>query len=155
MSLSSIRTSLAAKVAAVVGIAGVAPVHDYWRLVKTADELQSVLVGGNQERLHFWFVTMAGTNPLTIVQAMGCQYGIYRWDIHGYYAIEDAPASEKAFLNIVEKVMDSLRTDYRLGDTVIEVSGEWPSWAEFNAVTIVNVDCHHVRLTASYKQRLA
>jgi hypothetical protein len=154
VSLATIRTSIAAKIAAVVGIAGVAPVHEYLRHATMADELKTLLVGANQERLHFWCVTPAQGNPLTIVQRMGCQDGIYRWEVHGFYALEDAVASEKTFLNIVEKVLDALRADLTLGNTVRPVEGAWPGWAENDHRMMASVLCHHVRLTTSYKQQL-
>lgn len=160
MSLATIRTALRAKVAGVTGISGIAPVYDYIRLVKSEQEIKDVMVGTGQNRLHYWWVSPAQTETLRIIQRMGCQDGVYRFEIHGFYALEDVPPSgampsEKAFLLVVEALHNALRTDMTLGGTVRMVEGEWPAVGEFDHRMMSSVLCHHARLSFAAKTQLA
>lgn len=154
MSLDSIRSSIVTKVAGVTGISGVAPVFDYLRHVTTEGEINSILVGSNQTRLHFWSVTPAAADSFSLRQRMGCQDGAYRWEIHGFYALVDADASEKAFLTIVEALLNALRTDLTLGSTVRPLEDELPRWVENDHRMLATVLCHHVRITLGVKKEL-
>lgn len=153
MSLGTIRTALAAKVQAVTGIVGVAPVYDYWRHVTSEKEINDLLKGGSQGRLHFWCVSPAQSDPLTIDNMGGCdQADPWRFDIRGYYALLDADASEKAFLTIVEAVIEAFRLDKNLGGTVIS---NWPvQWPENVHVMLAGVLCHHARISVPVRAML-
>jgi hypothetical protein len=156
MSLDSIRSSLRTKVAGVTGISGVAPVYDYLRYVTDEDGIRDLLVAG-QGRVHYWSVTPAVGDTFSLRQRMGCQDGVYRWDVHGFYALKDADASEKVFLVIVEAVLNALRTDLTLGSTVRPVEGELPRWVEHDHRQIGpagSVLCHHAKITLAVKKEL-
>jgi hypothetical protein len=150
--LDSIRSALRTKVAGVTGISGVAPVYDYLRLVTNEEQIKAIFIAG-QNRPHFWSVTPSRENPFEIVQRMGCQDGIYRWEIHGFYAIDDSAASEKAFLVIVQAVLEALRTDLKLGAANLRPY-ELPAWKEHDHRMASSLGLHHVLLTVGVKKEL-
>src|SRR5437660_1165598 len=128
MGLDTIRTSIKTLVAGVAGISGVAPVYDYARHVTTEAEVLALLKGANQTRAHWWSVRPAREKPFTVAQRMGCKDALYRWEIHGWYALNDLAASEKAFDTIVEAVMIALLADLSLAGTVRPIEGDLPAW---------------------------
>lgn len=149
MSLDTVRASLVDLVEGVQGISGVAPVFDYYRHVTTIAEVKSILVGANQDRLHFWSVTPASAEPMQVIEPCDA---LYRFDIRGIYAVEDASASEKAFVTIVQRVIAAWRADKNLGDTARRYGNPALTWSEFDARMVVSTLCHHARLTVAYKQ---
>ena len=152
MSLDSIRSTIRTKVAGVTGISGVAPVYDYLRLVTTEAEIKELMVAG-QGRAHWWSVTPARENPLGLAwRGLGCQDGLYRWEIHGFYALKDAAASEKAFLVIVEALMEALRADLTFGTTV--QAYELPAWREHDHRMVSSVLLHHALISVGVRKQL-
>jgi hypothetical protein len=145
LTLDQARGAVHTVVAAVPALAGV-PVYDYVRHVTTEEEIASTLVGGG--RLHFWCVVPAAQNPVTIFRPVGSacdQAKPYLFDIHGFYALKDADASEKAFLTIAAgSVLEALRTTRHVtGD----IGCGPPQWPENDHRMLASVFVHHVRIT--------
>jgi len=149
MSVDSIRSLLRTKVAGVAGIAGVAPVYDYSRHVTTMEEIKLMLRGSSQERPHWWSVKPAQENPVTFHKRGFCTDGIYRWDITGFYALQDAAASEKAFITIVEAVCNALLADLNLGGNVRFNHPDLglPGWVGNDYVMAAGLLLHRARIT--------
>lgn len=152
--IAGIRSTIQTKVAGVTGISGVAPVYDYHRHVTNEAEILAILKGSNQQRAHWWGVTPAREAPIEIVQRMGCQDAIYRWEIHGYYALQDAAASEKAFHVVVQALLEALRTDTKFGGTLREY--ELPTWKEndHRQVGTSGILVHHAMVSVGVKKEL-
>jgi hypothetical protein len=83
----------------------------------------------------------------------GCdQADPWRFDIGGWYQLEDANASEKTFLDLAEAVINAFRLDKNLGGAVIQA---WPlQWPESVHVMICGYLCHYVRLSVPVKATL-
>lgn len=156
MSLDSIRTSIKTLVAGVSGISGVAPVYDYARHVTTEAEVVALLKGAGQARAHWWSVRPATEKPFTVFERMGCKDGLYRWEIHGWYALNDTAASEKAFDTIVEAVMTALLADLTLSGTVRPLEDDLPAWVanDHKQVGTSAILCHHAEITLGVKKQL-
>lgn len=150
----AIRAALLAKVQGVTGISGVAPVYDYWRHVTTDMELATLFKGASQSRLHFWCVTPGTAEVLPVWNLNGCdQANPARFDIHGYYALDDANASEKAFHTVVWAVLDALLADKNLGGSVIGLD-PLPVWQENDHRMLSGVLVHHARIAVSVRAQL-
>lgn len=138
--LTDTRTALAAVLATTPGIGRV---HDYFRLVTHDEDVVTLLHSGG--RVHAWFVTLADDEVYSEDRKPGgCARVRLRFQVHGYYAVADADASEKAFTTVVQAVLDTLRTDRTLGGVVIEAGPA--SVKEFGHRTFVNVLCHYARV---------
>jgi hypothetical protein len=155
MSLDSIRSSIVATVAGVSGINGIAPVYDYARHVTNLEELRDLqtTVAG-VKRVHFWSVAPARERPVSLHRRGICQDAMYRWEIHGFYALKDADASEKALLVIAEGVFDALRNDPTLGGTV-RYGDEDVFMAEHDHRMMAGTLCHHVSFRFACKVQVA
>lgn len=141
MSLASWRSALQVLVAAVPSLAQV-PVYDFVRHVTDEGEIKSLLVSSG--RMHFWCVTASQTDTVQVDRKVGCDYATYSLDVHGYYALQDAVASEKAFLTIAEAVFEALRlTKHQTGD----IGSGPPQWVESDWRMYASVLVHHVRFT--------
>ena len=155
--MPAILAALKAKVEAVTGIAGVAPVYDYWRHVTDEKELRDIFMGGSQARLHWWCVTPAGADTLSIWHLSGCdQANPARFDLHGFYAVKDADASEKAFHTIVWALLDALLADKSLTGSAVPLIGQLPLpvWAENDHRMLVGTLLHHARIAVAVKAEL-
>jgi hypothetical protein len=151
MSLASWRAAVKAVLDGASALSGV-PVYDYIRHVKDEAGIKALLVAS--ERMHFWCVTAAQTDTLVVQRFPGnCDQGTYGLEVHGYYALKDADASEKAFLDsVAEPVFDALRAARHLtGD----VGSGPPQWVEANHVMYVDVLAHHVRFNFPVRAQLS
>ena len=152
--MPAIRAALVAKVQAVTGINGVAPVYDYWRHVTNEMEQQTLFKGASQARAHWWCVVPATAETLPIWNLMGCdQANPARFDLHGYYALEDAAASEKAFHTIVWALLDGLLADKNLGGAFIGMD-PLPAWQENDQRMVAGVLVHHARIAVAVRAQL-
>lgn len=143
LTLDQARNAVIAVVQAVTALAGV-PVYDYMRHVTDENEIKTLLVAAG--RLHFWWVVPARDNPVSVRRIMGpCdEANPYMLDVHGFYALKDADASEKAFLTIVgNSVFEALRlTRHVTGD----IGSGPPQWIENDHRMLSSVLVHHVRI---------
>lgn len=125
-------------------VSGIGPVYDYQRHVESEAELKTLLVSGS--RLHFWCVTLAPDEKFVEQRGAGnmSKAHVY-FAIRGYYALNDANASEKTFIDLVEDVLDALRA--QRGQGVNPWINQGPArWVGPNHVSVANVVCHHAEL---------
>lgn len=139
--ISSARASL---VALLSGITGIGRVHDYTRRVEHDADRKTLLVttGG---RLHCWFVSLADEDPYEEAYLPArCTRARVVFSLHGYYALADADASEKAFCDVVDDVLDAIRGARTLSGTVIEAGP--PRWREAGHREFAGALCHYARI---------
>jgi len=108
-------------------------------------------------KLNYWCATQAQANPQTISRKPG-RWSIttYNLDIHAFYAIDQAGASENDFVAMVCAVIADFETGDKKfnlpeGSDVIEAGPL--QWREANAVQLVNVLCHHARLSLTVTEQ--
>lgn len=159
MGLDSIRSSVKTKVAAVAGIAGVAPVYDYRRHVSDDKEVRDLLAAtSGTGRVHFWHVHPSFEDPLKVRLRVGCQDGFYRFEVHGFYALKDADASEKAFLTIVEAVHAALLAEWvrnpNFDGTTRALEEDAPSVVSNDHRTVCGYLCHHAGITFGLRKQI-
>lgn len=129
--------------ALVQGVTGIGNVYDYQRHVENEAELKSLYVSGS--RMHYWCVTLGPDEKFVETRYPASHSKAWiTFAIRGYYALKDADATEKTFVNLVEDVLDALRSNKTLGGVCLQ-SGP-ARWTGPNHVDIVNVLCHHAEL---------
>ncbi len=141
--MTAIETSRAALAALLGGVSGIGQVHDYFRLTAhDADTLRLFTSGG---RLHCWFVSLSDDEPYEEeLRPARCRRARIKFDLHGYYAVDDAAASEKAFTSVLQSVLTALRAGKTLSGTVILASPARVREAGYR--TFVDTVCHYLRL---------
>lgn len=137
--ISPIRTALKTLVSAVTGIGNV---YDYHRHFETEGEVKALLV--NSSRLHYWTVSLGPDDKFIEEDIVGGSKAWITFMISGNYALKDADASEKTFIDLVEDVLDALRADKTLGGVCIRTGNK--RWIGPNHVTVGNVLCHHAEI---------
>jgi hypothetical protein len=147
LTLSQVRTLIAAKVQAVTGVGRV---YEYRRLVTTESEILADMVSG--ALLNFWTVTPAEGNAQERVRHPGTHDKVfYRYEINAYYAASAFNETETTFVSLVEAVMATFETGGKdLGGQVNEC---WPAQCtELYYRTFANVLCHHAKLTIQVRE---
>jgi len=148
VSLASWRSNVQTLVASVTALAGV-PVYDFVRHVTDENEIKTLLVASG--RMHFWCVTGGQSDTIKVKRLIGCDQADYTFDVHGYYALKDADASEKAFLDIAEAVFEKLRaTKHQAGD----IGSGPPQWNEHDWRMLSGVLTHHARISFPVRAQL-
>lgn len=148
--LAQIRAQIKVDLDLAVGPTATSPIltaqtYDYFRNPRQdsdVDLLFNVVAGGNKGSAivngngggngggpyrHVWMVTMAGANPHTITNSywqpgrgVNQEFGISTWHLYGYLASNDASATEKVWIDVVESVITAFRADKKLNGIVIE-----------------------------------
>jgi hypothetical protein len=164
LSVSTARARVFAVLAGVAGISGgAAMVHDYFRLIQDEETLKSLAIG-TSGRVHVWMLSLSDQDPFVSLNAQGQpgRAGLnfdqvrYAFQIFGWYGVQDAAASEKAWASQVEAVITAFRNAVLTGtaklgeENVIEAG---PSqWVEGGYRMLPgNVLCHFARLTISVR----
>jgi hypothetical protein len=140
----AVRDAVVAKIGAV---SGVGKVYGYLRLVTSEAAIAADMV--TDDRLNYWAIAPAGGDP-HIYERHTTSHGkhIYQYDVHAYYALDESGASEQAFTTIVEAVMADFETGDKKLNGVVEVAECGPlQWRESDQRMLVNVLCHHARLS--------
>lgn len=148
MSLAGVR----ARIKGIVdGVAGVGRTHSYFRVVASDAEIASKLKASG--KLHVWMVSLSDQNPYhTKRHPANHEQGTYQYKVYGYYAVDDAAASEEVFSDLVEAVIAAFRADKTLGDTVID-SGP-AQWSAGGYKTFAGVLCHYAELDLAVREQL-
>jgi hypothetical protein len=147
---TAIRARLVAIVESVTGVSS--QVHDYWRNVKDEGVRNVLLKDSVTGALHFWFVSLAFDSTLTQRRDGTVGRADLVYDLHGYFAVNDAGASEKAFAGKVLDVVTKLNGSQNLKLAGVPLSGvlmhdSGPvQLPEFNQVEFASVLCHHARI---------
>ena len=150
--LAGVQALAAAKIQAVPGVG---KVYTYGRLVvHEADILPAMVTDG---KLNYWCCTQAQAQPQTIDRKPG-RWAIttYNLDVHAFYALSDAGASEQDFVGLVCAVIADFETGDKKfnlpeGSDVIEAGPL--QWRDADARMIVNVLCHHARLALTVTEQ--
>jgi hypothetical protein len=163
ITLAQARARIFTIVGGVAGIAGQAKVHDYLRWGLRDADLRALCVGPSN-RLHVWMVSLYDADPHITLSASGApghtglnyEQSRYQFAIHGWYAHNDADASEKAWTDQVAAVIAAFRADKKLtlGDPVANppVIDSGPAqWAEAPFRKFTGVLCHYGRLSLPVK----
>ena len=123
------------------GVPGIANVHDTvrnWQSEKQFRDAARTAGGGIQ----FWFLT----REATAAEDLGPQFTARQHTIaiHGYAAVNDAAASEKAFQALVEAAVAALGANRRLNQTARHSQPAQVRTVDFRIFN--NVLCHHAEL---------
>jgi hypothetical protein len=141
------RARILARVQAAVA-AGL-PVYDYIRNVNHADTRAAILIdtGG---KFHFWMFGLASGEPISAKRyPAGLNRVEVQWDVHGYMAVQDATASEKAHDLDALAVLDAIEGDRKLvngGTPTVSESGP-AQRVQGGHVVLGDVLCHYARLS--------
>lgn len=118
MTLSEMRAALKTRLESVSGIG---KVYDYYRLVVHDREVRSDLVPAGTSKLHAWFLTLADDDAFTEVRRPGnCSRVTGRWWMHGFYALDEAGASEKDFETVLQAIITAFRAQPHLTSATID-----------------------------------
>jgi hypothetical protein len=150
--VDDIREAIRVKLAAV---ADIGEVHDYERYSAVASKLSEHYVtnlGGADKRLQGWFVAYRGTERISPGRGRYCL--THRWEMRGFWALEDETASEKAFDAKLEEIGDAFEADENLGGLISSTvlgTDDAPGPAgvqvkEKNAVIFAGILCHAARM---------
>lgn len=140
--ISPIRTALKTLVS---GVAGIGNVYDFMRHPVTEAEVKSLFVTtGATPRLHYWCVTLAPEEKFVEDDIVGGSHAWVTFVIRGYYALADADASEKTFIDLAEDVLDALRTNKTLSGTAIRMGSR--RWGGPTHVEVVGTLCHYAEI---------
>jgi hypothetical protein len=136
------RDAIRAKVAAVAGIGAV---YGYMRLVTTETDIASDMVTSG--RLHYWCVVPSQDNPYSQQRHPSVHRSYtYRYDVHGFYALDGAGLSQQAFTDIVLAVIAAFEQDgCNLDNTVVNAGPA--QWKTSDERMFVDALCHHAQLS--------
>lgn len=140
--IDACRARIVADVQAVVP--GV-PVYDYFRNI-THEATRAQLAADSDGVLHLWMCSLSADAPVSVdFIGIGHSQGLVAFELHGYRALDDANASEKAFDAECAAVIDAFKGDKKLGDNAVNA---WPvSRAQGGWIQFSNGLCHYARLT--------
>lgn len=164
MSLVTVRAAIATVLGAVTGISGQAKVHDYFRMPKdpTEKDIETIAIGPSG-RPHVWMVTLAEADPFITVNQTGQpgrrisgEDALYTFNLHGFYAHNDADASEKAWDVQLEAVLAAFRANKKLGLGFPFIEARPPQWVEGGYRFFPKEGgwlCHYARLVLVTKEQ--
>ncbi len=148
MTVASIRTAIATRLAAVPNIGRV---HAYQRYAHNLRDLASLYHSAEHNQLRGWNISRVSTAELGNVQ--GRTVEIIRWRILGVLALEDSAQSELTFDGLIEAVRNTFSQDETLGGTVAMCSdpeGKGESGIQLDEASpgkFADVFCHIARLS--------
>lgn len=132
--------------------------YDYFRYSNDEATMRSLFVGSSG-RLNAWMVSLSPDDPYITLNAQGApghsginfEQARYTFHLHGYFAHDDASASEKAWADQVEAVIAGFRQAVivgqpKLGDANVIDAGP-AQWVEGPLSQFCGVLCHRGRLT--------
>jgi hypothetical protein len=141
-----------------VAVLSGARVYDYFRYSNDEGTMRSFFVGSSG-RLNAWMVSLSPDDPYITLNAQGgpghsginFEQARFTFHLHGYYAHDDAGASEKAWADQVEAVIAAFRAAVltgspKLGDANVIDAGP-AQWVEGPLSQFCGVLCHRGRLT--------
>jgi hypothetical protein len=137
VSLSAIRDAI---VALVQGVTGIDVVHGYERWASDLPGLRALYT--TNSKLHGWNVTRDRT--VATYRTNTQTERRHRFVVRGYYALDDAAASEQTFQGLIEAIEAAIRNDDTLGGTA-EVAGPMQV-QEVRPVMFAGILCHTAEL---------
>lgn len=136
--LDQVRSAIVAKFE---GVSGIGVVNSYVRFVKRKEDFDTYYVTSG--KVNAWNIRRISRQ--TSSAALGRWTITNRWQIHGYYGLDDSAQSEIVFDNLIESVIDAFRIDETLGDVVdsIVVGDEAGiQLDDMGAYDIIGITCH-------------
>lgn len=112
--MSDLETIRSAIVTTLSGVSGIGQLHGYERYAKNKPDLVDYYVTDN--RLKGWHVRRVGTRETS--KSLGRYVRVYRWQIRGFMALDDADQSELLFDALIEAICSAFRADDTLGGAV-------------------------------------
>lgn len=124
-------------------VSGIGLVHDYDRIVNESfDLLKSLYTDPATGKINGWTITRTSTEENIYDSANNER--IYNLVIKGFYQHEDAIASEKDFQNLIEAIVDKLRTTETYGNFAFR----WPPVINtVDTLIFGNFLVHHCEIT--------
>lgn len=155
--LGLVRTTIATVLGTVTGIGAV---HDYFRgaVDMTEAERDALMATTEGGRFHTWFIGMADERPyLTKRFPASHEISVYTFSIHGYYAVDEADASEKTFALLCERVIAAFRQakpGYPASafTNIVDEAGPL-EWIVSGHRTFCGVLCHYARLDLQTREQ--
>jgi hypothetical protein len=140
-------------------VTGIGATFDYFRGAQDMTEAERdalmATVGG---RFHVWFLSMADERPyLTKRYPATHEHSVYGFSLHGYYAVDEANASEKTFALLCEAVIAKFR-QAKPGlassafTNVVDEQGP-VEWVVSGHKTFCGVLCHYARLDVATREQ--
>lgn len=146
--LAVVRAAIATTLS---GVAGIGAVHDYFRVTGDVTEAELAALVSPAGVLNAWFLSMADERPYqTKRYPASHEHAVYGFSIHGYYAVNDAAASEKTFALLCEAVIAAFRVakpglPSSAFTNVVDEQGP-VEWVVSTHRTFAGVLCHYARL---------
>jgi hypothetical protein len=148
MSLSAVRTAIAATL---LSVADIGAVHDYERYSHDLDTLKKLYYSPSHRQLRGWFIRRVATQEEGILPPRYLER--VTWQIRGVMALDDAGGTEKKMDDLIEAIRDAFRNNRTLNSTVMK-QGALPAASprgmqldDFGPVMFGGVLCHGVRLS--------
>ena len=145
--LAAVRAAILARLQAVTGIPSV---YDYLRNLSDEATLKAIAldVGG---RIHFWQFGLAQDSPLEAKRyAAGETRVRARWELHGYYAVNDAAATEKTFDTEAAAVFDAFEASpkkLQVAGADVTIESGPAQRQQGGHVMFGTVLCHYARMS--------
>lgn len=146
MSVSTIRTALAALIS---DIPNIGRVHVYERYAPQNAQLVELYVAeiGGEKQLRGWYIRRVKT--VEERQAKHAWMDTHTWMVRGFMALSDADQSELAFEGLIEAVRDALRGFVAGSPPPAQELGEeqGPQVVQSGPVMFAGKLCHAVTIT--------
>lgn len=143
--LATVRAAILARLQAVTGFT----VYDYLRNINDEATLKAIALDTGA-RIHFWQFGLAQDNPFEGKRyAAGETRVRARWELHGYYAVNDAAATEKTFDTEAAAVFDAFEANKKLRTAGVDLTVETgPAQRQQGGhVMFGTVLCHYARMS--------
>ncbi|UCV13770.1 hypothetical protein [Quatrionicoccus australiensis] len=134
-----IRRAIAAKL---LSVAGIGNVFEYERAAANEKAFRELYA--TDENLLGWHIRRVGRKE----DAVNAEV-LTDWEIRGFKAIQDAVASELAFDDLIDDILDAFRADPTLGKVLLyprDKSNSIPDLADSGPVMFCGVLCHAAKL---------
>lgn len=143
--LATVRAAILVRLQAVTGFT----VYDYLRNINDEATLKAIALDSG-DRIHFWQFGLAQTNPFDGHRyAAGETRVRAQWELHGYYAVNDAAATEKTFDTEAAAVFDAFEANKKLTTAGVDLTVETgPAQRQQGGhVMFGTVLCHYARMS--------
>ncbi len=145
--LATVRAAIKTRLEVVTGFT----VYDYLRNINDEATLKAIaLDAGDPARIHFWQFGLAQEMPFEGHRyAAGETRVRAKWELHGYYAVNDADATEKTFDTEAAAVFDAFEANKKLTTGGVDLTVETgPAQRQQGGhVMFGTVLCHYARMS--------
>lgn len=146
--LATVRTTIKTVLDTVSGIGAT---FDYFRGTQDMTEAERDALLTSVGIFHCWFISMASEAPYVTKRFPAShERATYGFELHGYYAVNEANASEKTFALLVERIIAAFRAA-KPGPVGVAFTGivdeQGPlQWVTNEYRVFCGVSCHYARL---------